>query len=164
MLRRKNPCNWLNCYWKSASDMTRHDTKQWWTTRSIILHVPSNYRKTCSKTHLTSFTWGYTVMIACRWDDENVLWIMTSDDVCYRHLPEALSPQTLQATNVFVPVDELDEFESAADDDVVVAFDDDVGENGWLSARKRFKLLISFKSFKNSDLYARTCCEKDNWE
>lgn len=88
-------------------------------------------------------------------------------DWCYSHLPEALSPQTLQATNVFVPVDELDEFESAADDDVVVAFDDDVGENGWLSATKRrSKLLISFKSFKNSDLYARTrtCCSKDNWE
>ena len=45
------------------------------------------------------------------------------------HLPDALSPQTLQATKVFVPVDELDEFESAAED-VVVVFDDDVGENG----------------------------------
>lgn len=57
---------------------------------------------------------------------------------CYSdsHLPEALSPQTLQATNVFVPVDELDEFESAADEDVVVVFDDDVGENGWLSERR----------------------------
>lgn len=49
-------------------------------------------------------------------------------------LPDALSPQTLQATNVFVPVDELDEFESAADE-VAVVFDDDVGENGWLSVR-----------------------------
>lgn len=50
------------------------------------------------------------------------------------HLPDALSPQTLQATKVFVPVDELDEFESAAED-VVVVFDD-VGENGWLSAMR----------------------------
>ena len=43
------------------------------------------------------------------------------------YLPDALSPQTLQATNVFV--DELDELESAADD-VVVVLDDDAGENG----------------------------------
>lgn len=42
-------------------------------------------------------------------------------------LPDALSPQTLQATKVFV--DELDEFESAADD-VAVVFVDDAGENG----------------------------------
>ncbi|CRL02951.1 CLUMA_CG015974, isoform A [Clunio marinus] len=40
-------------------------------------------------------------------------------------LPDALSPQTLQATNVFGPVEELDEFESAADD-AVLAFVDDV--------------------------------------
>jgi hypothetical protein len=45
--------------------------------------------------------------------------------------PDALSPQTLQATKVFVLVDdELDELESAADDVVGV---DDVGENGWTS-------------------------------
>lgn len=43
--------------------------------------------------------------------------------------PDALSPQTLQATKDFVPVDELDELESAADEVVVVLADDD-GENG----------------------------------
>lgn len=48
--------------------------------------------------------------------------------------PDALSPQTLQATKDFVPVDELDELESAADEVVVVLADDD-GENGWLSAK-----------------------------
>lgn len=56
-------------------------------------------------------------------------------------LPDALSPQTLHATKLFVPEDEL-EFESAADDVVVatVALDDDVGENGWLSViRERRK-------------------------
>lgn len=55
-------------------------------------------------------------------------------------LPDALSPQTLQATKVFV--DELDELESAADD-VVVVFDDDAGENGWASGmtnQKKVKL------------------------
>jgi hypothetical protein len=41
----------------------------------------------------------------------------------------------LHATKVFVPVDELDELESAADD-VAVVFDDEVGENGWLSASR----------------------------
>lgn len=45
------------------------------------------------------------------------------------HLPDALSPHTLHATKVFVPVDELDELESAADD-VAAAFEDEVGENG----------------------------------
>lgn len=55
---------------------------------------------------------------------------------CLIHLPDALSPQTLHATKVFVPVDELDELESAADD-VVVVLDDDVGENGWLSVTTR---------------------------
>lgn len=48
------------------------------------------------------------------------------------NLPDALSPQTLQAAKVFVLVDELDEFESAVDD-VAVVFEDDVGENGGLS-------------------------------
>jgi hypothetical protein len=43
--------------------------------------------------------------------------------------PEALSPQTLQATNVFVLDEEFDEFESAVED--VAAFVvDEVGENG----------------------------------
>lgn len=61
------------------------------------------------------------------------------------YLPDALSPQTLQATNVFV--DELDELESAADD-VVVVLDDDAGENGWASEMaKHKKLLISFRKF-----------------
>jgi hypothetical protein len=43
--------------------------------------------------------------------------------------PDALSPQTLHATKLFVPDDEL-EFESAADVVMAVVFDDDVGENG----------------------------------
>lgn len=66
--------------------------------------------------------------------------------------PDALSPQTLHATKVFVLVDELDELESAADE-VVVVFEDDVGENGWASAMKwnkrHVKLLISFKTFRD---------------
>lgn len=66
----------------------------------------------------------------------------TSDDVAV-HLPDALSPQTLHATKVFVPVEELDELESAADD-VAVAFDDEVGEKGWLSASaKRTSWIVS---------------------
>lgn len=44
-------------------------------------------------------------------------------------LPEALSPQTLQATNDFALDDEFDELESATDD-VAALFDDDVGEKG----------------------------------
>jgi hypothetical protein len=46
---------------------------------------------------------------------------------CASTLPDALSPQTLQATKLFVLDDEL-EFESAAD--VVVPVAVDVGENG----------------------------------
>jgi len=45
----------------------------------------------------------------------------------FKGLPDALSPQTLQATKLFVLDDEL-EFESAAD--VVVPVAVDVGENG----------------------------------
>jgi hypothetical protein len=59
-----------------------------------------------------------------------------SDDVV-AHLPDALSPQTLHATKVFVPVEELDELESAADDVAVTL--DEVGENGWLSARQKWE-------------------------
>jgi hypothetical protein len=46
-----------------------------------------------------------------------------------KHLPEALSPHTLQATNVFVLDDEFDELESATDE-VATFVDDEVGENG----------------------------------
>lgn len=69
---------------------------------------------------------------------------------CHRrlHLPDALSPHTLHATKVFVPVDELDELESAADD-VVVVFEDDVGENGWPSASKDKNILVKNKSTIN---------------
>lgn len=56
-----------------------------------------------------------------------------------------------------MPVDELDEFESAAE--VAVVLDDDVGENGWPSAKMinekvrkletgEAELLIIFKSFR----------------
>lgn len=59
-------------------------------------------------------------------------------------LPEALSPQTLQATKVFVLEDEFDELESATDDVAALLFDDDVGENGWTSAKENWggKILI----------------------
>jgi hypothetical protein len=50
--------------------------------------------------------------------------MMTAIDLL---LPDALSPQTLQATKLFV--EELDELESAAED-VVVVFVDDAGEKG----------------------------------
>lgn len=87
------------------------------------------------------------------------------------HLPDALSPHTLHATKVFVPVDELDELESAADDVVVVVFEDDVGENGWPSTRKDKNVLVktsrqlmSFKSRWNSLIYLRACSSRDNWK
>lgn len=64
-----------------------------------------------------------------------------------KSLPEALSPHTLQATKVFAHDDEFDEFESATDDVaalalllLLLAVDDDVGENGWISVRFKKKI------------------------
>lgn len=78
-------------------------------------------------------------------------------------LPDALSPQTRHTAEVFV--DELDEFESAADD-VVVVFDE-AGEKGWASAMKKDEICldyskVSVKSF--SWFMAESCNETDNWK
>jgi hypothetical protein len=79
------------------------------------------------------------------------------------HLPDALSPQTLHATKVFVPVDELDELESAADDVAVVTLDDEVGENGWLSASEK-KSWRSFSSRPRFVIYFGVQRARDNWK
>lgn len=75
-------------------------------------------------------------MISCKWHFIISWTLYHLSHICVLCSPDALSPQTLQATNDFVPVDELDEFESAADVVVFVAVDD-VGENGWFSANKQ---------------------------
>ena len=64
-------------------------------------------------------------------------------------LPDALSPQTLQATKLFVLDDEL-EFESAAD--VIVPVAVDVGENGWFSIKKDIKNCEKFASQWNQSI------------
>jgi hypothetical protein len=57
-------------------------------------------------------------------------------------------------------VDELDELESAADD-VVVVFEDDVGENDWTSEMATKKTMNFMQNF--FDLLP-SCNETDNWK